>query len=173
MWQPRFAIKQLIVFITVIAIGLAAFSHPTVWWSLVVATLFITLLLTAILGSLLRRGSKRAFWIGFAVFGLAYLAPAWMSGESNNQSNMYHLLVINPAPGFLEIVAALAFGETPLAQIVTLLGAVEDKYALTVTFSLIGLIFAYLGGLIGRFLGRESGKLQPGTQPGEPVKPAQ
>src|SRR3954447_14851055 len=58
--------------VLLIAIGLAVLGSPTELGASVLGTLLQGSLLVAILGSVLRRGRRQAFWVGFLVCGGGY-----------------------------------------------------------------------------------------------------
>jgi hypothetical protein len=71
--MPRFSIWQLLVATAFIAAGCFALLNASAW---VASALFcgVALLLSAaILFAIYRDGERRAYWIGFAVLGWAYL----------------------------------------------------------------------------------------------------
>lgn len=69
----QFSIFQLIVVVTVSALGLIAMtqSSPFLFGVFVMATLVS--LLCALLFAIFYTGAKRAYWIGFCVWGLGYV----------------------------------------------------------------------------------------------------
>ena len=74
MRRPRFSIAGLMGFVVVAAVGLAALRSPSVAWA---STLFMVtcgVFGLAIVGAIYRSGVARAWWLGFCVFGLGYLA---------------------------------------------------------------------------------------------------
>ncbi len=73
-------LKGLMIAIVVIGIGLAALVQPSILWAMILSFLLWTLSLTAILGILFRRGPRRAYWVGFALFAWAFLFLFWWSG---------------------------------------------------------------------------------------------
>ncbi len=72
----RVSVGGLLVTIMFAAVGLAALRASTELWASLVNASALALLGFAILGAILRRGTSRAFWLGFAVFGCGYLALA-------------------------------------------------------------------------------------------------
>jgi hypothetical protein len=66
--------------VVLIGTGLAAMKLATTAWTNLASTVVFALLLTAVVGALLGRGPERAYWIGFAIFGWAYLLFANGSG---------------------------------------------------------------------------------------------
>ena len=68
-----FSIKGLLAAVTMIAVGLVALLNASPMWDSIIVTLTLFLLLTALLSLACRPGPRRAFWIGFAIFGWGYL----------------------------------------------------------------------------------------------------
>jgi hypothetical protein len=70
---PRFSIASLLVLVLFVAIGFAGLRAATdAWDSGVLASTLLALLL-ALLLAVHRTGQARAYWVGFALFGWAYL----------------------------------------------------------------------------------------------------
>src|SRR5689334_9877107 len=79
---PRYSLAGLMVAVLVAAVGLAALRFATPMWASSVHTVFLGLLLAALLGACLATGRARAGWLGFAVFGWGYLLfgfTSWFS----------------------------------------------------------------------------------------------
>ncbi len=55
-------------------VAFAALKESNEWWEKGTFTLLLLVLLSAVLLAIHREGSRRAFWIGFALFGLVYLS---------------------------------------------------------------------------------------------------
>jgi di/tricarboxylate transporter len=72
----RFSIASLLVVVLFVAVGFAALREASDLWDSGVFTLTFAALLISILLSVHRTESRRAFWIGFALFGWTYL---WFS----------------------------------------------------------------------------------------------
>ena len=70
---PRFSLRWLFGSISLIAIGcgLLVYARPLTAYTCFAATLLV--LFSAIPLSVYRSGARRAFWFGFALFGLGYL----------------------------------------------------------------------------------------------------
>src|SRR5262249_15368813 len=60
--------------VVVLGAGLAALKNASELWAWAVRLFTLGLLATAILGVLYRRGTRRAWWVGFALFGWGYEA---------------------------------------------------------------------------------------------------
>jgi hypothetical protein len=69
----RFHIGTLIVLVLVLGVGFAALRESNGIWDSGVFTLVLTVLLTSVLLAVHRTEERRAFWLGFALFGVAYL----------------------------------------------------------------------------------------------------
>ena len=69
----RFRIGTLLILIVVLGVGFAALRESNDIWDSGVFTLVLGALLVSILLAIHRNESRRAFWLGFALFGAAYL----------------------------------------------------------------------------------------------------
>ena len=76
MRRIRFNIASLLVIILVLGIGFAALRESNDLWDSGVFTLTLGILLFSILLAVHRTESRRAFWLGFAIFGWVYLGLA-------------------------------------------------------------------------------------------------
>jgi hypothetical protein len=70
----RFRIGTLLVLIIVLGVGFAALRESNDIWDSGGFTLALAALLVSILLAIHRTGKRRAFWVGFALFGCGYLA---------------------------------------------------------------------------------------------------
>lgn len=73
MSRIRFNIASLLVVVLFVAFGFAALRESSDLWESGLFTLTLTVLLVSILLAIHRAESRRAFWIGFALFGWIYL----------------------------------------------------------------------------------------------------
>ena len=69
----RFNIAGLIVFILICGVAFAALKEASDRWEQGVFNLTLLALITAVLLAIHRTGARRAFWLGFALFGGCYL----------------------------------------------------------------------------------------------------
>jgi hypothetical protein len=74
----RFNIASLLGVIFIFGVGIAALRESTDLWESGIFTLTLAALLISILLVVRRTEKRRAFWMGFAVFGWIYLALALM-----------------------------------------------------------------------------------------------
>lgn len=80
----RYSIAALMLVILVSAVAIAALKQASDTWAGILLILTLLLLGTAVFGATYRRERRRAFWLGFAVFGWGYLtlsAGPWFSDQ--------------------------------------------------------------------------------------------
>jgi hypothetical protein len=76
MRKPRFNIASLLALIVVFGVGIAALREASDLWDNGLFNFVLGILLTSILLAIHRTDARRAFWLGFALFGWAYLGLA-------------------------------------------------------------------------------------------------
>jgi hypothetical protein len=76
MTRPRFTIRSLLLVIVLVAIAAAALRAADDAWDGGLLGLTLLALLTAILLAVHRADRRRAYWLGFALFGWAYLVAS-------------------------------------------------------------------------------------------------
>jgi hypothetical protein len=69
----RFSISSLLILVLFVGVGFGALREANDLWDSELFTLTLGVLLVSILLAVHRKEAKRAFWIGFAVFGWSYL----------------------------------------------------------------------------------------------------
>jgi hypothetical protein len=74
MRRIRFNISTLVVLISVFGIGFAALRESNEIWDSGIFTLTVGVMLISVLLAIYRSDARRAFWLGFALFGSSYLA---------------------------------------------------------------------------------------------------
>ncbi|MHC4178427.1 MAG: hypothetical protein ACYSWU_13020 [Planctomycetota bacterium] len=77
-WQ--FSVFGLLVLVAFVSVACAALVYASLWWASICPTGAVIAQLVAVLGVVYRRGSARAFWLGFAVLGWGYLLLAFAPG---------------------------------------------------------------------------------------------
>jgi hypothetical protein len=73
MRRPRFTIASLLGIVLFLAVGLAGLRAATDAWDSGVLGVTLTILLVSVLLFIHRTGIKRAYWLGFSLFGWVYL----------------------------------------------------------------------------------------------------
>jgi hypothetical protein len=152
-------LKGLMIAVAAIGVGIAVLVRPNKLWSLFLPLLLLTMYLMSILGVLFRRGSGRAYWAGFAIFGWAYFILIFLlSGEqgfANSPVSLPNLLAERILGVFeLLMIPGVIGSEMTWAEIGDhlreLAGEADDASRFVIAFSLLGLIFAAIGGMIAR-----------------------
>jgi hypothetical protein len=80
MRRSRLSIRSVLFLIAIFGVGFAALKHPTNWWSGGLLLGDLCLFVFAAMAIAYRQGSRRAFWLGFALFGWAYLVIGFAPG---------------------------------------------------------------------------------------------
>ena len=75
----RFHLGSLVKLVLLLGVGLAALRESNEIWDSSIFTLTLGVLLTSILLAIHRAEKQRAFWLGFALFGSAYLGLSLFS----------------------------------------------------------------------------------------------
>jgi hypothetical protein len=73
----RVSLAVLMLLVGFAAVAFAALRHPTETWAGVLLLAMLGMLAVAVLGVISREGSRRAWWLGFVLFGSGYLALAF------------------------------------------------------------------------------------------------
>ena len=153
--MPRFrvSIAGLLTLVAVVALWMASLRSASVWWTSIFSTLTLGILLTAVLGVFFLRGPDRAFWAGFALFGLVYLALVnwdWIGAQFGHDltSGLSALAnaVIPPVPALNPPNTQATQQHYELAR---------NHQVMLGNFAQIGrltldLLFALVGGYVGR-----------------------
>jgi hypothetical protein len=69
----RFHISTLVILVLLLGVGFAALRESNETWDGSIFSITLGIFLISILLAIHRSGSRRAFWLGFALFGSAYL----------------------------------------------------------------------------------------------------
>lgn len=167
----RFTILGLMGLVLALAVGLAALRGANDYWAggLQLAALF--LLGTAVLGAIYERGPRRAGWLGFLVFGGAYLAVAtapwpsegvgsgllttramsYASARVDSASHLRDKLRFRGKVGGLTVFDEAGIGADPSQRWKAILPGAGNRDA----FLSIGhCLFALLAGLLGAAIAR-------------------
>jgi hypothetical protein len=128
MKRPRFTIGELILVVIVVAIGLAAIRSGSAVWAGAMTSIAFFAMVASILGVVLGRGMRRAYWSGFALLGWSYLLLShvtWLDGQIGNRllaprlfsylAEVLHSEVQGGAAGGTRSVAVAVVGALPLA----------------------------------------------------------
>ena len=144
---PQFSLRGLLVLVAIVAGACAALVKANSFVSPCVALATLALLFGGVVGGVVCRGYRQAFWIGFAIFGLGYLyivfrGPRFEFDLSNTaNAYLYQLWMIVPK----DDVPRTFNGQYFTTQ------SPELEHFVRVGHYLSALLFAYLGGLLARY----------------------
>jgi len=88
----QFSLRSLLLATVLVALGCAALLNAWPWCASLVLSATLAFLVLAILGSIYRTGSTRAFWLGMAIVGWGYL---WLARRPDDSFS-------DPRPRFQE-----------------------------------------------------------------------
>jgi hypothetical protein len=134
----RFTIAGLLTVVVFVAVGFAALREATDFWDSATFTLTVAALLVSILLAVHRARTKRAFWLGFAVFGSAYLVLTLLPSTEPR-------LLTTRAMDYLGVGSQQLF----------------VGINVRIWHSLFTVILAWLGGHLSRFIHARSGWANP------------
>lgn len=143
----QFSLRSLLGLVALVAAGCAALLYPSDLWASLAIYGVLVALAAAILGSIVRRGSAQSFWLGFALFGCGYM---WLTyeGEAN----------VSP-PGWFQLkgqqgttkLLRFAYDKLHARKPTQGLLYADLRPFTEVGHSLWTLVFAFVGGWIGRY----------------------
>jgi hypothetical protein len=77
---PRFSIGTLLSVIAILGVAMAALRNPSYLWAALTFTTALLAVIAAIASAIVARAERRAYWLGFSLFGGTYLAICTMPG---------------------------------------------------------------------------------------------
>ena len=152
-WQ--FSLRMLLVVVAFVAVGCAALANASPAVADTAYTMAIGVMFIALLGILYRREADRAFWVGFAIFGMGYLLLLGSGPLSIRAGKLATTTLME------YVYSQTGLSDRAVASVVAqsrnqiLLPQRAERRARS-TFVRIGhsiwtLILAYLGGLLARY----------------------
>jgi hypothetical protein len=113
----RFNIASLLIVIFILAVGFAALRESTELWESGLFSLTLVVLLVSILLAILRAEERRAFWLGFAVFGWIYLGLSLVpSIESRLMTTKALTYLDSKLPGSPVVITGQSWGDVQNSQ---------------------------------------------------------
>jgi hypothetical protein len=70
----RFSIGSLLAVIAIVGVAMAALRNPSYLWANAAFTAALLAVVAAVVNAIVGKGARRAYWLGFALFGGVYLA---------------------------------------------------------------------------------------------------
>lgn len=140
--QANFSLATLLMVTTCAAIGFLALIQAGWLWTRCVFFVALIILLSSLICVCFFRGSRRAFWIGFAIFGWAHFLIFNLPMLQVAEFNMLERELI-------EVWSAMAQSGND-GVVINVSGARIAVFSFNrIVVSLMGLVFATLGGVIG------------------------
>jgi hypothetical protein len=99
MRRLRFNIASLLCVILILGVGFAALRESSDLWESGVFTRTLAALLISILLAVHRTDSRRAFWLGFALFGWTYLGLSLVPSTESRLMTTKALATLDMGPG--------------------------------------------------------------------------
>jgi hypothetical protein len=142
----RFHVGTLVILVLLLGVGFAALRESDATWDTSIFSITLGMLSVSILLTVHRIGKRRAFWLGFALFGWIYLG----------------LSVVPSIESRLITTKALAYLDSQVPdRAIVIGGRVWDSWSsqlaqnenfVRIGHSLLSLIAGILGGLLSRHL---------------------
>lgn len=85
MYRPTISIRAMLCVVAFVGLACVALVRANSIWSTVMFTAALAVISLGVLAAILRRGTKQAYWIGFALFGWLYLWMAHWRGDPDVQ----------------------------------------------------------------------------------------
>jgi hypothetical protein len=157
MKRIRFNIASLLVVVLFFGVGFAALRESNDLWDSGLVSLTLGALLISILLAVHRSEAKRAFWIGFALFGWSYLAlpivPAIESSLLTTKALAYLDSKVPGRPAVLGVRLAFTGSGAPSNQLQAVAFGPDGKQLATSRLGAVKVWDAATGRLLGGFTG--------------------
>jgi hypothetical protein len=177
MRRLRFSIASMLILVLFVAVAIAALREATDMWDSGVFSLTLALLLVSALMAVHRADRRRAYWMGFALFGSAYLGASLVPPiESRLLTTKALAYLAEKVPGregnayFPQTYAANAFTlssdsqpqtstklgvirlwDATTGRMLSTLGGTSENFT-RIGHSLLALVLAFVAGHISRSL---------------------
>ena len=163
--RVRFTIRGVSALILLLGFGFAALRASTLGWATASILIALLALCSATLGAVVRRGSSRPSWVGFAIFGWAYFLlhfnpwAEWTTGYSPAHFTTWaidRLLVSRLDP---ELEAGQAMGGVE-SFIIHHPSGKSGSFFCAVFHAIASLLFGLVGSALGIVLSERSESLE-------------
>jgi hypothetical protein len=158
MLRIRFNIASLLVVVLLLGVGFAALRESNELWDSGIHSLTLAVLLVSILLAIHLTEERRAFWLGFALFGTTYLGLSLVSAiESRLITTKALAYLDSKVPGrtqdFFKIVVAESICDAPVNQLQSVAFSPQGKRLATSRLGTVKLWDATTGRLLGGWAG--------------------
>lgn len=146
MVRLRFSLASLVAAVFVIALWCAALRQSSKLWASALFTLTVGVLFIALLGAVYDRAGRRAFWLGFSLFGWGYhlfVFGPWFRSATNELLLTTRLLKY--------LAERLGHGSGPIGLAVQLGDHWYAHPFVVIGHLLLVVVFAIIGGTVARY----------------------
>ena len=158
--RVRFTIRGLMALVLLLGFGFAALRGATLGWAVASILIALLALCSATLGAVVRCGSSRPSWVGFAIFGWAYFLlhfgpwAEWTTGYSPAHFTTWAIdrLLLSRLDPELEAGQAISGVES----FVILSSGKSGSFFCAVFHTIASLLFGLIGSALGIVLSERS-----------------
>jgi hypothetical protein len=170
----RITILGMVGLVAMLGFWLASLMAATPWWTSAASTVTLAILLSSLLAAYHFRGLDRAYWSGFALFGITYLILVnwdWIGGQFGHDLtgglSEFAETVLSSDPRTPTLAPGMGAPMAYRANEKTI-GKALELVIRRGNFVQIGrmgltLFFAIVGGLIARFLAARGAQIDAGS----------
>ena len=128
-------IRELMAFVVALSLALVSLIFASELWAGVVVMVTVATLLVAVLGVVYRRGRAQAGWLGFGLFGWAYLAAVWWA-QGESRPNLITSTLLEHVQPYLQVrgspaASALRFLELNDPKSARILAKLEEPISMS------------------------------------------
>jgi hypothetical protein len=152
MRRIRFRIANLLVLVLFLAVGLAALRAATEPWDKALFGGTFVLLLVSVLLAVHRPGRARAFWLGFALFGWAYLVASLVPSVEARLPTTRALAYLDAKVPGRDYAGRELLWDTLTGNVLGGSGAASPEHFLRIGHALLALAMGCAGGGLSRAL---------------------
>jgi hypothetical protein len=142
----RVSLFGLMGFVLAVAVALAAFRNANQGWAGVFYLLTWAVLSLSVVGAICRKGTKRAWWLGFALFGWGYLSLVFLpSDERMKQFRLPTTDLLKRAHAYLETSGGGLAGARPGSSEGTTMDGQRPIVTATTLEAVLSVTFQFAG----------------------------
>jgi len=148
----QFSLLALGAMVAFVAVACVAVMNASLLWATVIHTASVLVLFMSLVAIVYRRGPARAFWVGFAIFGWGYfvlLDDSLLGDRMQDMATTTLSRYLQETVGQRITDSDVAYDPSELGYIIHLLHVRIDIERVVQPLST--LVFAFIGGCLGRF----------------------
>jgi hypothetical protein len=169
MGRTQFSLVGLMAVVFFIALSLGALLNATALWASVLFMFTVAMMSAAVLGSIACRGKARMTWAGIATFGWVYVGMVFGPLPNGNGTTipplptmvvyeyiLHNILIPQSKAAYKDVTFNNTNQAETLLDKASLMGKprvlVDVMHLKRIVHSLGAIIFALMGGFVGRFV---------------------